>query len=124
MWIPSHVGIIPNVIADNIATQEQEAAPEGMITGLISKEVKSRPLTYNRKVRGITELADIPIYQEARKGGGKFIRETYKSPEGGERCERGVARGVVDGNETDEEEEDSIELDIERQEGKREVEKF
>eukprot|EP00965_Chrysotila_dentata_P244338 6205923-Pleurochrysis_carterae.AAC.1 len=49
MWIPSHVGVIPNVIADNIAAQEQEAAPEGMITGLITKQVKSRPIIYNRK---------------------------------------------------------------------------
>eukprot|EP00965_Chrysotila_dentata_P126949 4199415-Pleurochrysis_carterae.AAC.1 len=69
MWIPSHVGIIPNVIADNIAALEQEAAPEGMITGLISKQVKSRPIIYNRKVMGGTELADIPIYQEVRRRG-------------------------------------------------------
>eukprot|EP00965_Chrysotila_dentata_P138725 4588772-Pleurochrysis_carterae.AAC.1 len=38
MWIPSHIGIIPNVIADRIAAQEQEAVPEGMVTGLISKQ--------------------------------------------------------------------------------------
>eukprot|EP00965_Chrysotila_dentata_P181787 6001098-Pleurochrysis_carterae.AAC.2 len=44
MWIPSNVGIIPNVIADNIAAQEQETTPEGMVTGLISKQVKSRPI--------------------------------------------------------------------------------
>eukprot|EP00965_Chrysotila_dentata_P017788 591787-Pleurochrysis_carterae.AAC.2 len=49
MWIPSHVGIIPNVLADNIATQEQEETPEGMVTGLISKQVKSRPIIYNRR---------------------------------------------------------------------------
>eukprot|EP00965_Chrysotila_dentata_P073684 2434212-Pleurochrysis_carterae.AAC.1 len=86
MWsLPSHVGIIPNVIADNIAAQEQEAAPEGMITGLISKQVKSRPIIYNRKVIGHTELADIPIYQEARRRGKRIIRETYKPPEGGDK---------------------------------------
>eukprot|EP00965_Chrysotila_dentata_P179353 5922858-Pleurochrysis_carterae.AAC.1 len=49
MWIPSHVGITPNVIADNIAAQEQEATPEGMVTGLISKQVKSRPIIYSRR---------------------------------------------------------------------------
>eukprot|EP00965_Chrysotila_dentata_P029423 977843-Pleurochrysis_carterae.AAC.1 len=38
MWIPSHVGIIPNVMADSIAALKQEAAPEGMVTGLISKQ--------------------------------------------------------------------------------------
>eukprot|EP00965_Chrysotila_dentata_P054602 1812645-Pleurochrysis_carterae.AAC.6 len=38
MWIPSHVGIIPNVIADNVTAQEQEATLEGMVTGLISKQ--------------------------------------------------------------------------------------
>eukprot|EP00965_Chrysotila_dentata_P183153 6048343-Pleurochrysis_carterae.AAC.1 len=38
MWIPSHVGIIPNVIAHNLAAQEQEAVPEGIVTGLISKQ--------------------------------------------------------------------------------------
>eukprot|EP00965_Chrysotila_dentata_P172734 5700416-Pleurochrysis_carterae.AAC.1 len=64
MWIPSHVGITPNLLADNIAAQEQEAAPNGMISGLISKQVKSKPLIYHRRVMGNTELADIPIYQE------------------------------------------------------------
>eukprot|EP00965_Chrysotila_dentata_P167070 5517080-Pleurochrysis_carterae.AAC.1 len=38
MWIPSHVGIVPNIIADNVAAQEQEATPVGIITGLISKQ--------------------------------------------------------------------------------------
>eukprot|EP00965_Chrysotila_dentata_P171484 5659401-Pleurochrysis_carterae.AAC.1 len=124
MWIPSHVGIIPNVFADNLAAQEQENAPEGMITGLVSKQVKSRPLIYNRKVKGIAELADTPIYEEARRRGKKFIRESHKPPEEGDKCERYVARGLIDGGETEEEEEDDTELDIERQEGKREVEKF
>eukprot|EP00965_Chrysotila_dentata_P039878 1324895-Pleurochrysis_carterae.AAC.1 len=67
MWVPSHVGITPNVIADNVAAQEQEVTPEGMVTGLISKQVKSRPIIYHRRVMGRTELADNPIYQEARK---------------------------------------------------------
>eukprot|EP00965_Chrysotila_dentata_P261640 6214322-Pleurochrysis_carterae.AAC.4 len=44
MWIPSHVGIVPNIIADSIASREQEKPPEGMITGLLSKQVKSRPI--------------------------------------------------------------------------------
>eukprot|EP00965_Chrysotila_dentata_P083329 2748998-Pleurochrysis_carterae.AAC.1 len=124
MWIPSHVGIFPNVIADNIAAQEQEAAPEGMVTGLISKQVKSRPIIYSRKVMGRMESADIPIYQEARRRGKKLIRDTYKPPEGGHKCERGVARGLIDGCNTEEQEDSDIEMDIERQEGKREVEKF
>eukprot|EP00965_Chrysotila_dentata_P043955 1461285-Pleurochrysis_carterae.AAC.1 len=124
MRIPSHVGIIPNIIADNIAAQEQEASPEGMITGLISKHVKSRPIIYNRKVMGHTELADIPIYQETRRRGKKFIRDTHKPPEGGDNCEVRVAKGLLDGGETEEEEDYDIEMDIERQEGKREVEKF
>eukprot|EP00965_Chrysotila_dentata_P200216 6179861-Pleurochrysis_carterae.AAC.1 len=29
MWVPSHVGIVPNMMADNIATKEQDKAPEG-----------------------------------------------------------------------------------------------
>eukprot|EP00965_Chrysotila_dentata_P015254 504469-Pleurochrysis_carterae.AAC.1 len=124
MWIPSHVGIIPNIIADNVVAQEQEATPEGMVSGLISKQVKSRPIVYSRKALGRTELADDPIYQEARKRGEEFIRDTYKPPEGGEKCERGVARGLIDGCNTGEEEDSDIEMDIERQEGKREVEKF
>eukprot|EP00965_Chrysotila_dentata_P008008 261033-Pleurochrysis_carterae.AAC.1 len=68
MWIPSHVGIIPNVIADNIAALDQEAVP-GMDRGLISKQVTSRPIIYSRRVMGHTELADVPIYQEARRRG-------------------------------------------------------
>eukprot|EP00965_Chrysotila_dentata_P211722 6186607-Pleurochrysis_carterae.AAC.1 len=73
---------------------------------------------------GHTELADLPIYQEARRRGKKFIREKHKPPEGGEKCKRGVARGLIDEGETEEEEDYDIEVDIERQEGKREVEKF
>eukprot|EP00965_Chrysotila_dentata_P039658 1318081-Pleurochrysis_carterae.AAC.1 len=30
MWVPSHVGIVPSTIVDNIAAQEREEAPEGM----------------------------------------------------------------------------------------------
>eukprot|EP00965_Chrysotila_dentata_P177783 5872156-Pleurochrysis_carterae.AAC.1 len=78
MWIPSHVGIIPNVIADNIAAQEQEESPEARVTGLISMQVKSRPIIYSRKVMGHVELADSPIYQEARRRAKKVIRGTYK----------------------------------------------
>eukprot|EP00965_Chrysotila_dentata_P079860 2633598-Pleurochrysis_carterae.AAC.1 len=67
MWIPPHVGIISNSIADNIAAKGQEEAPEGMVTGLISKQIKSRPNIYSRKVQEHMELADSPIYQEARE---------------------------------------------------------
>eukprot|EP00965_Chrysotila_dentata_P063523 2105201-Pleurochrysis_carterae.AAC.1 len=73
---------------------------------------------------GHTELADIPIYQEARRRGRKLIRETHKPTEGGDKCESGVARGLIDGGNTEEEEDSDIEMDIERQEGKGEVEKF
>eukprot|EP00965_Chrysotila_dentata_P072543 2396845-Pleurochrysis_carterae.AAC.1 len=69
---------------------------------------------------GHTELADIPIYQEARKRGKKLIRDTHKPPKGGDKCERGVARGLLDGGNTEGEEDSDIEMDIERQEGKRE----
>eukprot|EP00965_Chrysotila_dentata_P104353 3445779-Pleurochrysis_carterae.AAC.1 len=94
-----------------------------MDTGLISKQVKSRPIIYNRRVMGHKELADVPIYQEARRRGKKLIRETHKPPTGGDKCERGVATGLIDGGNTEEENSD-LEMDIERQEGKREVEKF
>eukprot|EP00965_Chrysotila_dentata_P003364 109797-Pleurochrysis_carterae.AAC.1 len=64
MWVPSHVGIVPNTIVDNVAAQEREEVPEGMVTGLIGKQVRSRPIIYNRIVRGRRELADSPIYRE------------------------------------------------------------
>eukprot|EP00965_Chrysotila_dentata_P189256 6173221-Pleurochrysis_carterae.AAC.1 len=73
---------------------------------------------------GRIELADIPFYQEARSRGGKFIRETHKPPQGGDKCERSVAKGLLDGGNTQEDEDSNREMDIERQEGKREVEKF
>eukprot|EP00965_Chrysotila_dentata_P003615 118933-Pleurochrysis_carterae.AAC.1 len=38
MWVPSHVGIVPNITADSIASKEQEEPPEGMIMGLLSKQ--------------------------------------------------------------------------------------
>eukprot|EP00965_Chrysotila_dentata_P003416 111041-Pleurochrysis_carterae.AAC.1 len=69
---------------------------------------------------GHIELADNPIYQEVRRRGRKLIRDTKKPPEGGDTCESGVARGLVDGYNTD----SDTEMDIESQEGKRKVEKF
>eukprot|EP00965_Chrysotila_dentata_P090029 2971467-Pleurochrysis_carterae.AAC.1 len=112
------------LIADNVAAREQEKTPEGMVTGLISKQVKSRPITYGRKVMGKTELADNPVYQEVRRRGKKLIRDMHKPPEGEDKCESGIARGMVNGYNTEEEELADIEIDIERQEGIREVEKF
>eukprot|EP00965_Chrysotila_dentata_P240922 6203994-Pleurochrysis_carterae.AAC.1 len=73
---------------------------------------------------GNIELADNPVYQEARKRGQKLIRDIYKPPEGGDKCESGIAKGVVNGYNAEEEEIFDIEIDIERQEGKREVEKL
>eukprot|EP00965_Chrysotila_dentata_P124710 4123030-Pleurochrysis_carterae.AAC.1 len=124
MWIPSHVGIIPNVLADNIAIRAQEEPQEGMITGLISKQVKSRPIIHNRKVMGHAELADNPIYQEVRRRGKKVIRDMHRPPGAGEMCESGVARGMIEACDVEEEEASDMEMDLERQEGKREVEKF
>eukprot|EP00965_Chrysotila_dentata_P199265 6179273-Pleurochrysis_carterae.AAC.2 len=95
MWIPSHVGIAPNMIVDNIAAREQEEAPEGIITGSISKQIRSRPIIYCSKVQGQIELADSPIYQEARRSGKKVIRDMHKPSEGGGKCESGVARVMV-----------------------------
>eukprot|EP00965_Chrysotila_dentata_P034571 1151224-Pleurochrysis_carterae.AAC.1 len=116
MWIPSHVGIIPNVLADNIAIRAREEPPEGMVTGIISKQVKGRPIIYNRKVMGHAELADNPIYQEARRRGEKIIRDMHRPPEGGDICESGVARGMTEGCNVEEMEASDMEMDIERQE--------
>eukprot|EP00965_Chrysotila_dentata_P181347 5985635-Pleurochrysis_carterae.AAC.1 len=73
---------------------------------------------------GRAELADNPIYQETRRRGKKFIRDTHKAPEEGDKCESRIAKGLVEGNNAEEEEESDMEMDIERQEGKREVKKF
>eukprot|EP00965_Chrysotila_dentata_P078229 2578809-Pleurochrysis_carterae.AAC.8 len=107
MWIPSHVGIIPNILADNIASQDQEEAPEGMVIGIISKQNW-------RIARFIRRLGD----------GEKGYKGHAHPPEGGYNCESGIARGLIEGGNTKEEEESDREMDIERQEGKREVEKF
>eukprot|EP00965_Chrysotila_dentata_P047770 1584467-Pleurochrysis_carterae.AAC.4 len=120
MRIPSHVGIVPNTIADNIAAKEETEAPKGMITGLISKQVRSRPIIYNGKVKGYMELADGPIYQEARKRRGKVVRDMhYKPPEGGDKCEGAVARGMMSACKAEDEEDSDREMDIERKVGER-----
>eukprot|EP00965_Chrysotila_dentata_P254542 6211911-Pleurochrysis_carterae.AAC.1 len=95
MWIPSHVGIVPNIIADSIASRDQEEPPEGMITGMLSKQVRSRPIIYAKKVQGRVELADGPIYWEARQCGKRFIRSMHKPPEGGDKCQGEVAKGMT-----------------------------
>eukprot|EP00965_Chrysotila_dentata_P089867 2966382-Pleurochrysis_carterae.AAC.1 len=79
-----------------------------MVTGLVSKQVRSRPVIYDRIVQGRRELADSLIYQKARKRGKKGR----------------LARGMLSAGTEEEEEESDREMDIERQEGKREVEKF
>eukprot|EP00965_Chrysotila_dentata_P237751 6202101-Pleurochrysis_carterae.AAC.3 len=48
----------------------------------------------------------------------------HKPPGGGDKCEGGVARGMIGACMAEEEGESDMEMDIERQEGKREVEKF
>eukprot|EP00965_Chrysotila_dentata_P219108 6190937-Pleurochrysis_carterae.AAC.2 len=98
-------------------------APEGMIVGLISKQVKSRPLIYSRKVQGQIELADGPMYREARKRGKKVIRDIHKPPEGGDQCKVEVARGMTSIGKVQSEEGSDIQMEIERQEGRREMEK-
>eukprot|EP00965_Chrysotila_dentata_P254779 6211989-Pleurochrysis_carterae.AAC.3 len=104
MWIPSHVGIVPNIIADSITSKEYEVPPARMITGLLSKQVKSRPVIYGRKVQGRIEMADGPIYWEARQRGKKVIRGMHKPPERGDKCEGEVAKGLTSmGKEQDEE---------------------
>eukprot|EP00965_Chrysotila_dentata_P124537 4115814-Pleurochrysis_carterae.AAC.1 len=48
----------------------------------------------------------------------------HKPPEGGDTCKSRVARGMIEGCNAEDEEVSDLETDIERQEGKREVEKF
>eukprot|EP00965_Chrysotila_dentata_P225643 6194891-Pleurochrysis_carterae.AAC.2 len=73
---------------------------------------------------GHAELADSPIYQEARRRGKKVIRDIHNSPKGGYSCKSRTARGLIEGGNMEEYEEPDMEMDIERQEGKREVEQF
>eukprot|EP00965_Chrysotila_dentata_P011791 386921-Pleurochrysis_carterae.AAC.2 len=101
-------------MADNIAAKEQEEAPERMVTGLISKQIKSRPIIHSKKVRGHMELADSPIYQEARKRGKKVVRDMHKPPQGEDKCESGVARGMISACKIEEEEDSDTGMDIER----------
>eukprot|EP00965_Chrysotila_dentata_P058183 1929449-Pleurochrysis_carterae.AAC.1 len=65
---------------------------------------------------GHAELADNPIYQEARRRGKKVIRDMHRPPEGGDKCESGVARGMIEGCNVEEMEASDMEMDIERQE--------
>eukprot|EP00965_Chrysotila_dentata_P199290 6179292-Pleurochrysis_carterae.AAC.4 len=102
-------------MADNIAARKQEEAPEGMATGLISKQIKSRPIIYSKRVQGHMGLADSPIYQETRKQGKQGIRNMHKPPQGGDKCESGVAGGSLKGYNAGEEEKSEAEMDVERQ---------
>eukprot|EP00965_Chrysotila_dentata_P248312 6208267-Pleurochrysis_carterae.AAC.2 len=69
------------------------------------------------EVQGHVELADSPIYQEARRRGKKVSRDMHKPPQGGDKCEGGVARGMISACKTEEEEDSDMEMDIEKQEG-------
>eukprot|EP00965_Chrysotila_dentata_P092035 3038665-Pleurochrysis_carterae.AAC.1 len=50
--------------------------------------------------------------------------DTHKPPEGGDKCESGIARAMINGYNMEVDGDTDIEMDIERQDGKREVEKF
>eukprot|EP00965_Chrysotila_dentata_P078655 2592327-Pleurochrysis_carterae.AAC.2 len=79
-WIPSHVGIVPNIIVDSITSGGHEEPSDGMITGLLSKQVKSRPIIYGRRVQGRVEMADGPTYWEGLGSGGENSLEVYTNP--------------------------------------------
>eukprot|EP00965_Chrysotila_dentata_P255062 6212087-Pleurochrysis_carterae.AAC.5 len=65
---------------------------------------------------GHAKLADNPFYLEARRRGKKVIRDMHRPPEGGEKCESGVSRGMIEGCNAEDEEVSDTEMDIERQE--------
>eukprot|EP00965_Chrysotila_dentata_P010681 347371-Pleurochrysis_carterae.AAC.3 len=123
MWVPSHVGIVPNITADNIASKEHEEPPEGMIMSLLSKQVKSRPVIYGRKVQGRVEMADGPIYWEARQRGKKVIRSMHKPPEGGDTCEGKVAKGLTSKDRA-QDEDATWDVELASIMGSNEIEKF
>eukprot|EP00965_Chrysotila_dentata_P096487 3188379-Pleurochrysis_carterae.AAC.2 len=57
-------------------------------------------------------------------GRGGLIRDMHKPPEGGDKCEIGVARGMINASKAEKEGDSDTGMDIERQESRREVEKF
>eukprot|EP00965_Chrysotila_dentata_P008079 263641-Pleurochrysis_carterae.AAC.1 len=73
---------------------------------------------------GHIELADGPIYQEVRRRGKRMIRDLHKPPKGGDRCEGGLARGMISTHQEEGEEDSDVEADVQRQAGRREIEKF
>eukprot|EP00965_Chrysotila_dentata_P090222 2977574-Pleurochrysis_carterae.AAC.6 len=68
------------------------------------------------------ELANGPIYQEVRSRGKNMVRNLRRPSEGGDRCERGMARKMRSTHNIDEESDKGAEL--ERQECRREREKI
>eukprot|EP00965_Chrysotila_dentata_P011565 378490-Pleurochrysis_carterae.AAC.1 len=123
MWVPSHVGIVPNITADSIASKEHEEPPEGLIMGLLSKQVRSRPVIYGRKVQGRIEMADGPIYWEARQQGKKVIRGMHKPPIGGDTCEGKVSKGLISIDKA-QDEDSAWDVELASIMGSNEIEKF
>eukprot|EP00965_Chrysotila_dentata_P095678 3162672-Pleurochrysis_carterae.AAC.2 len=69
-----------------------------------------------------TEQTKAP--EGSKEARGKVVRDMHKAPEGGDRCEGEVARGMPSIGKAQSEEDLDEEMDIERQEGRREMEKF
>eukprot|EP00965_Chrysotila_dentata_P211382 6186436-Pleurochrysis_carterae.AAC.1 len=65
MWIPSHVGIVPNIIADGIPRNRQ------------------RPRKKYARPNGVGRWTNIPGSEKA--GGGMISRDMHRPPEGGDR---------------------------------------
>eukprot|EP00965_Chrysotila_dentata_P194526 6176418-Pleurochrysis_carterae.AAC.6 len=126
MWVPSHVGIVPNIIADSIASKEHEDPPEGMIIGLLSKQVKSRPVIYGRKVLGRVEMAGGPIYIYGKLGSeGKRSLEVCTNPQRVEINVKGtkVAKGLTS-IDSGQDEDIDWDIDLAAIVGRDEMEKF
>ena len=77
IWVPSHLGVPCNAYADAVASAAIDAPAQTPVTALVAAEVRSRPIVYQRPCDDTWDLADGPVFGEARKGLLEWIRTKH-----------------------------------------------
>ena len=77
IWVPSHLGIPCNAYADAVASAATNAPAQTPVTALVAAEIRSRPIVYQRPSGDTWDLADGPVFGEARIGLLEWVRKKH-----------------------------------------------
>ena len=77
MWVPSHVGVMPNAYADAIAKAHTYNTHRQRTTRVLARNITSRSVIYEHEgTNGTPELDDTPVFGATKRDCQGWIRET------------------------------------------------